>query len=119
MPAFQSSPPRVRALLGVALALALGAATPRARADGGPTEPAKALFEEAIKLLDAGRTAEACPKLEESKQLDPRVGTEFELADCYERMGRTASAWSGFVALAGRATKPDHIKKARARAEAL
>jgi hypothetical protein len=57
---------------------------------------AEALFDEAVKLLDAGNPAAACPKLEESQRLDPGVGTLLYLADCYQQVGRTASAWATF-----------------------
>ena len=54
------------------------------------------LFQEGRKLLDAGNAAAACPKFEESQRLDPGLGTLLNLADCYERTGRLASALSAF-----------------------
>ncbi|HLV22469.1 MAG TPA: hypothetical protein VKZ49_16360 [Polyangiaceae bacterium] len=57
---------------------------------------AEALFDQAMQLMQAGRHAEACPKLVESQKLDPAVGTLLYLADCYERTDRTASAWATF-----------------------
>ncbi len=57
---------------------------------------AESLFNEALALLANKKPAEACRKLEESQRLDPGVGTLLYLADCYQQMGRTASAWATF-----------------------
>jgi len=57
---------------------------------------AVALFDEAHKLVEAGNFADACPKYAESNRLDPQLGALLHLADCYERQGRLASAWSTF-----------------------
>lgn len=95
-------------------------------ANAEPTAPDKAaadaLFTEARELLDAGRAAEACPKLEESQRLDPAVGTALNLADCYERIGHTASAYLGFgdaAALARRTGDSERAAEADRRADAL
>ena len=45
---------------------------------------------------NAGNDAAACPKFLASKQLAPGVGVTLYLADCYERIGRNASAWKAF-----------------------
>ena len=54
---------------------------------------AQALFDDAKRLVQQGDAASACPKFEESERLEPGIGTKLNLADCYERIGRTASAW--------------------------
>jgi hypothetical protein len=83
---------------------------------------AQTLFDEGRKLMAAGKFAEACPKLAESQKLDPGVGTQFNLADCYEKTGQTASAWAGFLEAASAAKsmgQGDREKVARERAAAL
>jgi hypothetical protein len=83
---------------------------------------AVALFDEGRKLKAEGKLAEACPKLEQSQRMDPGVGTLFHLSDCYERQGRTASAWVGFreVASEAKAAKREEQERvARERAAAL
>ena len=57
---------------------------------------AEILFNDALALLENKKPAEACRKLEESQRLDPGLGTLLYLADCYQQMGRSASAWATF-----------------------
>lgn len=72
-----------------------------AHADGAQDKAlARALFDEARKLASDGRHAEACPKFEESQKLEPGIGTQFNLADCLEHIGKTASAWAMFLEVA-------------------
>jgi len=58
---------------------------------------AQALFDHAKALMSEGTYAEACSALEESQRIESRSGTLLNLADCYEHVGRLASAWSTFV----------------------
>ena len=72
--------------------------------------------------MNAKNFAQACPKLEESQRLDPSPATEFHLADCYEQVGRTASAWAAFLEVASNskvAGRSEREKVARDRAAAL
>jgi hypothetical protein len=85
-----------RALAFTALTSGLLACQP-ARADSAADKAAAdALFAQAKVLMAASKYAEACPKLEESERLDPALGTQLNIADCYEHTGRTASAWGLF-----------------------
>ena len=72
---------------------------------------AQSLFDEARNLVKAGRASEACPKLEESQRLDPGIGTQLNLADCYEKAGRTASAWALFLDAGEAARKTGDAKR--------
>ena len=58
---------------------------------------AQDLFDQGIKLMEDGKFAEACPKLEASNRAAWAPGTTINLADCYERVGRLASAWAKFL----------------------
>jgi hypothetical protein len=83
---------------------------------------ARVLFVEGRKLAASGNYAQACAKFDDSYRLDPGIGTNFNLADCLEHLGRTAGAWARFLDVAA-ATKaagqPERERVARARAAAL
>ncbi len=92
-----------------------------ARADD-PGAAAQALFDEAKQLTGQGRYAEACPKFEESQKIDPGLGTQFQLANCWQHVGRTASAWGLFRSVESQARalgQPGRERVARDRAAAL
>lgn len=57
---------------------------------------ADALFNAGRSLLEAGEYVDACPKFAEAQALAPGLGVTLYLADCYERLGRTASAMLEF-----------------------
>ena len=90
--------------------------TPADRAD------ARTLFDEARKLMTDGKFAVACPKLEESQRIDPGMGTQFNLAECQQKIGKLASAWENFLEVANNAKnagQPAREAVARGRALAL
>jgi hypothetical protein len=107
-----------RALLPVIAALMLSRAA-FAQSSGAQ---ARALFREARELMSQERYAEACPKFEESLRLDQGIGTQFNLAHCWEKLGRTVSAWALFLDVASAAHEQNQRKReaaARERAAAL
>ena len=57
---------------------------------------AEVLFQEGRKLMAEGKIAAGCEKLKDSFALDPMPGTMLNLADCYEKQGRPATAWARF-----------------------
>lgn len=72
--------------------------------------------------MTKGKYAEACPKFEASQQLDPGLGTMLNLAECYEKTGRTASAWAEYreaIPLARAAGSKARQDLASERAQAL
>jgi hypothetical protein len=94
-----------------------------ARADSsGGDVAATALFDEGRRLMTTHNYAEACPKLAESQRLAPSGGTLLNLAECYEHVGQTASAWAAWKDAAARANaagKAQAEKMALDRAAAL
>jgi hypothetical protein len=83
---------------------------------------AETLFDEGRQLVREGRYEEGCAKLAESQRLEPAMGTQFNLADCFEKLGRLASAWSLYrdvEAEAARVGETDKALAAERRAAAL
>ncbi len=111
-----------RILSAIALTAVL-AAPSRAAAQPHNDDVARAesLFNAAKALLDAGQNADACAKFAESKRLAPGLGVTLYLADCYERIGRTASAWTEFRSAEGlaRERSDKRAEVARGRAQTL
>ncbi len=116
------SPRTARCALVLTVALAIAAA-PRAASAQSAQDKAAAdvLFQQGKKLMQEGKVADACPKFAESLRLDTGTGTMLWLADCYERSGKTASAWGQFLEAAETAgkTKDAREKVARERAKQL
>jgi hypothetical protein len=109
---------RVVVWLGSAIILTLSLLAPPARAQNPAA--AEALFEEARAAMAAGSFDIACARFRDSDKLDPAVGTRLNLADCEERRGRLATAWSAFRGVAAELGPEDERKAIAAeRAQAL
>jgi hypothetical protein len=90
----------------ISLAFLSVCSAPARAADPAPAEavsPARALFKEGRELVSQGDFKAACPKFEQSLALESGLGTQFNLADCWEHIGRTASAQALFVGAAASA----------------
>ncbi len=114
-----------RALVVSALIVAAATISSAARAEPSAAEQkaaAQSLFDEARRLTAEGSFAQACPRLEESVRLDPTAGSKFYLADCFEHLGKLASAWTYYLDAADSAKavgSQEREKFARERAEAV
>jgi tetratricopeptide (TPR) repeat protein len=80
------------------------------------------LFKDGLNQRNAGDVDHACPMFEDSLKLLDRPNVRLNLADCYERQGRTASARDEFLRAAQQADargNADRAAYARKRAKAL
>ena len=95
----------------------------KAAAPAAPLDAtADVLFEYARSLVRDHRYAEACPKFEESLRIRPGIGTRYNLADCWEREGKLASAWAAFVKVSAEThalAQTEREQAARERARSL
>ncbi|HLK41669.1 MAG TPA: PEGA domain-containing protein, partial [Polyangiaceae bacterium] len=107
--------------MSFALAAALGASVSFSRpalAQAEDQAAARSLFEEGRRLLKKGQYPEACEKLEAASKLYASSGILLNLGDCYDKLGKTASAWTEFgeaAATAARSRRNDQEGEARRR----
>ncbi|HEU0032360.1 MAG TPA: tetratricopeptide repeat protein [Kofleriaceae bacterium] len=59
-------------------------------------------FDRGRDMMKQGKYAEACAAFEQSQKLDPQNGTLYNLAGCYVKLGKLASAWAAYHELAAR-----------------
>jgi hypothetical protein len=106
------------------LALGFGVAAP-ALVPGpahAQSAEAEALFQDGKRLMTRGETAKACEKFEASDRVEPKSGTEINLALCRETNGQLASAWAAYLKTAASAKQVGNARReaeARKRAAAL
>lgn len=96
--------------LGIVLAVLAFSSRALAQ-EGNNKAAAETLFDEGLKLFDKGKTADACPKFAASYKLDPASGTLLNVGRCYEKIGKTASAWSAYRELIGLAHSENNPKR--------
>jgi|GEM_PF-4898956 len=83
---------------------------------------ADVLFNDAMKLIAAGKHEQACLKLDASFRLDPAIVSLFRLAECYEKTGKLDVALSHYLTVVRMATDRAELGRAefaRKRAEAI
>ena len=80
-------------------AAAQGRTSESARAPSAVSRSAQAdvLLHQGQALLDSDQLAAACAKFEAAEALEIAPVTLLRLGDCYQRAGRTASAWHSFL----------------------
>jgi len=118
---------RLWAATGIVLAIGLtptagGAAADEESASDSDRAAAQVLFVQGRELMGEEDYEAACDKFAESMRLDRAIGTQLNLANCYDKLGKTASAWINFVEAKSRAQKEgqeSRVKVAAERAEAL
>jgi hypothetical protein len=104
----------------IATILVLSVVTLPAAADDRAT--AQQLFQQGKALFKEGRFTEACPQFAAAAELSPTPGVRLNLGDCYDKIGRTASAWVSYDEALSVARKTDDslaADLARARMAAL
>ena len=116
---------RPRVLTGIvllALATSVTSVTPARGQDAQTQAMGRTLFNEGVALFNKGDFEAACPKLEASLKAYPGVGTRGKLAECYEKLGRYASAYAAYREVAQLATRsgdPAREQVASERAKSL
>jgi serine/threonine-protein kinase len=107
------------------LAVAMFGAVGTSRAQSGSASDkvtAEALFEDGRKLMAEGRYADACARFGGSQRLDPSPSTLLNLASCWEKLGRSATAWATYREAASAANasgRKDYVSTAQRHADGL
>jgi hypothetical protein len=99
-----------RSTAAVVLATFVAALAPNVLAQDKAS--AEVLLTQGLELEKQGKMADACAKLEASLKLYSSLNTEYHLADCYEKLGKTASAWIDFQEIADKAKATGETAKA-------
>jgi hypothetical protein len=111
-----------RSLGASAAVVALSLQVSPACAQAEDQAAARSLFDSARQLAKAGHYAAACPKFDAASKLYPSAGILLNLADCYEKIGKTASAWTEFgeaASVASRTHRQEDASEAKRRQSGL
>jgi hypothetical protein len=94
-------------------------------ADDDETNPdvkvaeANVLFQDGKRLMVEGETAKACRKFVASYKLLPREGVHLNLAQCWDKLGKTASAWAIYAEILKTTKDADRRIEAKKRVKEL
>jgi hypothetical protein len=101
------------------VALLLVGAVAGSAAASPTSAAAEAAFDKGRELMTQGLFSEACAAFDQSERLDPQIGTLYNLAGCWEKVGKLASAWTAYREVAQRDTNGTRRKAADEHARAL
>jgi hypothetical protein len=104
----------LRAIAVIALLASTAAAQGSAQ-----SAAATAQFDKGRTLMKEKKFTDACAAFEQSQKLEAQFGTQFNLADCYTRIGKLASAWVTYKELSQRDTNEGRKKESARRAKEL
>jgi tetratricopeptide (TPR) repeat protein len=88
----------MRAACAAAIFLGVSVSSPVAWAD---TSTAETLFQEGLAAMKRNDFTIACEAFDKSNKQDPSPGTQINLAICYEKQKKWASAWTWYRSAAG------------------
>ena len=111
------SHPLSRLLAGAALAVACFAIAP-STAYAGDEAAAEALFQEGLAAMKRNDYAVACEAFAQSNKADPSPGTQINLAVCFEKQKKWASAWTWYRSAVGLAQQRGQTQREKSAEEA-
>lgn len=103
-----------RRWFSIMTALLLFATAAEAQVTPAEKAAAEALFDRGISALREGKLERACESFEQSNAIERGIGTMLYLAECYEKLGRTASAWALFREATSEAQAAGQLERAAA-----
>jgi tetratricopeptide (TPR) repeat protein len=105
---------KIGLILGLCAFALIGAERAHAQGNAADKAAAEALFDRGLSLMKEGKFQEACERLEQSQAIERGIGTMLYLAECYEKTGKTASAWALFREAASWAQAAGQSERAEA-----
>jgi hypothetical protein len=103
----------------MACSLGLGAAAPAYAAEGATSAiPPEVIYTAGVEAMKAGKFADAAAKFLEVRRIKPdSTAALIGLSQCYEKLGKTASAWARYKELSVELKKKNKLDDAAAAAQ--